>query len=147
MEYINLKGLSCPSPVIETKKVVATTGATELRIELDKGAPYENVSRFLESCGYCVSTEQEGKDWLTLRATKAEDAGFQIDHGLKKIVVLIDGETVGRGDDTLGAVLMKSLLHTLKELKPLPWRLIFINAGVKLAEEGSDHLLFPCRVL
>jgi len=45
-------------------------------------------------------------------------------------VVLIDGETVGRGDDTLGAVLMKSLLHTLKEIKPLPWRLILINAGV-----------------
>jgi len=140
MEYIDLKGLSCPSPVIETKKIVETTGATELRIELDTGAPYENVSRFLESCGYRVSTEQEGKDWLTLRATKAEGAGYQVDHGLKKVVVLIDGETVGRGDDTLGAVLMKSLLHTLKEIKPLPWRLILINAGVKLAQEGSDYL-------
>jgi selenium metabolism protein YedF len=140
MEYLDLKGLSCPLPVVETKKVVDATGATELRIELDQGAPYENVSRFLESCGYCISTEREGEDWLTLRATRAEDAGPEVGCGRKKVVVLIDGETVGRGDDTLGAVLMKAFLHTLKELSPLPWRLIFINAGVKLTEEGSDYL-------
>ena len=54
--------------------------------------------------------------------------------------MLIDGATVGRGDDLLGAVLMKSFLHTLKEIEPRPWRLIFINAGVKLAAEGSDLL-------
>jgi selenium metabolism protein YedF len=35
---------------------------------------------------------------------------------------------------------MKSFLHTLKEVEPRPWRLIFINAGVKLAVEGSDLL-------
>jgi selenium metabolism protein YedF len=54
------------------------------------------------------------------------------------VLVLIDGATVGRGDDVLGSVLMKSFLHTLKEVRPLPWRLIFLNAGVKLASEGSD---------
>jgi selenium metabolism protein YedF len=140
MEYINLKGLSCPVPVVETKKLVERSEPKELRIALDKGAPSENVSRFLQSCGYSVSMEQEEKDWLTLRATKADDARLPADSGLRKIVVLIDGQTVGRGDDTLGAVLMKSFLHTLKEIKPLPWRLIFINAGVKFAGEGSEYL-------
>ena len=55
-------------------------------------------------------------------------------------MVLIDGTTVGRGDDQLGAVLMKSFLYTLKEIEPRPWRLIFMNAGVKLAAEGSELL-------
>ena len=54
--------------------------------------------------------------------------------------MLVDGATIGRGDDLLGAVLMKSFLHTLKEIEPRPWRLIFLNAGVKLASEGSDLL-------
>lgn len=140
MEYLDLKGLSCPAPVVETKKVVDATSAEELRIELGKGAPHENVLRFLESCGYRVRTEQEQADSLTIRATKTGDSSYRVDSAPGKIVVLIDGETVGRGDETLGGVLMKSFLHTLKELKPLPWRLIFINAGVKLAGEESDYL-------
>jgi selenium metabolism protein YedF len=35
---------------------------------------------------------------------------------------------------------MRSFLNTLKELDPLPWRLIFINAGVRLTTEGSEYL-------
>jgi len=54
--------------------------------------------------------------------------------------VFIDGETVGRGSEELGAILMRSFLYTLKELNPLPWRIIFINSGVKLAVEGSPYL-------
>jgi selenium metabolism protein YedF len=73
-----------------------------------------------------------------LHATKTEGAEAVSVQTAKKVVVLIDGATVGRGDDVLGAVLMKSFLHTLKEISPRPWRLIFINAGVKLAAEGSD---------
>jgi selenium metabolism protein YedF len=79
-------------------------------------------------------------DTAVLRATKAEGAEAISAQTGKKVVVLVDGATVGRGDDLLGAVLMKSFLHTLKEIEPRPWRLIFINAGVKLAAEGSDLL-------
>ncbi len=84
--------------------------------------------------------KSEQADTAVLRATKAEGAeAISVQTG-KKVVVLVDGATVGRGDDLLGAVLMKSFLHTLKEIEPRPWRLIFINAGVKLAAEGSDLL-------
>jgi selenium metabolism protein YedF len=58
----------------------------------------------------------------------------------KRILVFIDGETMGRGNDELGRILMKSFLYTLKELKPKPWRIIFINTGVKLVAEGSEYL-------
>lgn len=140
MEYVDLKGMSCPQPVIETKKLLESRKVEELNVLVDNGPPRENVTRYLESQGYCVSVEKELVDGVSLRATKAEDAqGLSVQTG-KKIVVLIDGATVGRGDDLLGAVLMKSFLHTLKEIEPFPWRLIFLNAGVKLAAEGSDLL-------
>lgn len=60
-----------------------------------------------------------------------EDNGF---------VVLIDGETVGRGDDDLGRILMGSFLHTLFASDPPPWRIILLNGGVKLASQGSEFV-------
>ena len=138
MEYIDLKGMSCPFPVIQTKKLIESKMVPELNILVDNGPPRENVTRYLESQGYCVNVESEQADTAVLHATKTEGSEVISPQTVKKVVVLIDGATVGRGDDVLGAVLMKSFLHTLKEISPRPWRLIFINAGVKLAAEGSD---------
>ena len=140
MEYVDLKGMSCPLPVIETKKLVESGKAEELNLVVDNGPPKENVTRYLESQGYCVSVESEQGDTAVLHATRTEGAEAIPVQAGKKIVVLIDGATVGRGDDQLGRVLMKSFLHTLKEIEPRPWRLIFLNAGVKLAAEGSELL-------
>jgi selenium metabolism protein YedF len=140
MEYIDLKGMSCPLPVIETKRLIEAGSVEELEVSLDQGPARENVTRFLESRGYRVSVESDQPDSVVLHATKVEGAQTTATQvvGVPKIVVLVDGVTVGRGDELLGSVLMKSFLHTLKEIEPRPWRLIFLNAGVKLASEGSD---------
>ncbi len=47
---------------------------------------------------------------------------------------------MGRGDDELGGILIRSFLHTLSEVEPLPATMIFINSGVKLTVEGSPVL-------
>ena len=47
---------------------------------------------------------------------------------------------MGKGDDLLGSKLLFNFVGTLKELGPELWRLIFLNAGVKLAVEGSESL-------
>jgi selenium metabolism protein YedF len=60
-----------------------------------------------------------------------KDSGF---------VVLIDTETIGRGDDNLGRILMGSFLHTMLASDSLPWRIILLNGGVKLASQGSEFL-------
>jgi selenium metabolism protein YedF len=56
------------------------------------------------------------------------------------MVVAISSNTMGRGDDELGQVLLRSYLHTLTEIAPRPDTLIFLNSGVKLATEGSQSL-------
>ena len=48
-----------------------------------------------------------------------------------KTLVLITTETLGRGDDHLGIKLMETFLETLQEITP--WRIILLNAGVKLS--------------
>lgn len=56
------------------------------------------------------------------------------------IVVAVSSDVIGRGDDQLGQVLIRSFLHTLGEVTPAPDTVIFFNAGVKLAVDGSPVL-------
>ena len=56
-----------------------------------------------------------------------------------KVVVLSD-QRLGRGDDALGEILVRSFLHALAEVKPLPSRIVCYNSGVKLAATGSPVL-------
>ena len=50
-----------------------------------------------------------------------------------KTLILITSETLGRGDDDLGARLMATFLGSLPELGQSLWRIILLNGGVKLA--------------
>ena len=51
----------------------------------------------------------------------------------RKTLVLITTDTLGRGDDELGARLMENFLASLPELGPSLWRIVLLNGGVKLA--------------
>lgn len=53
---------------------------------------------------------------------------------------LIQSEGLGRGDDRLGMMLMANFLRLLGESPDKPSSLVFWNAGVKLACEGSPVL-------
>ncbi len=56
--------------------------------------------------------------------------------------ILIQSEGLGRGNDQLGLMLMTNFLRLLGESKDKPAVLIFWNAGVKLACEGSEVLVY-----
>jgi len=56
------------------------------------------------------------------------------------VVVAVSSDRMGRGDDQLGEVLLRSFLHTLGEASFAPDTLIFYNSGVKLAVEESPAL-------
>lgn len=139
MKTIDCIGKTCPLPVIETKKALEEGDIQAIAVVVDNPVSSENVMRFLESQGYSVTVTQEnGKHRIEAKKDKPDQSLPPI--GTKKFLVFIDGETVGRGSDELGQILMRSFLITLKELNPLPWRIIFINSGVKLAVEDSPYL-------
>ncbi len=52
-------------------------------------------------------------------------------------VIAISSDAMGRGDEGLGKVLMRSYLHTLTEVEPQPDVVVFFNDGVRLAVTGS----------
>lgn len=137
--HIDARGLSCPQPVILTKK--ALEAGDSVTTVVDNEAALENVSRLAQRLGYDVEVERQGNDYhihIDKNAAKTERVEFN--HG----VILITGQYLGRGDDALGRILMKSFFYTLTQLKDAVTALIFINSGVALTAQGSevlDHLL------
>ncbi|HEM49551.1 MAG TPA: sulfurtransferase-like selenium metabolism protein YedF, partial [Caldithrix sp.] len=58
----------------------------------------------------------------------------------KDQVLVISNEIMGHGDVELGAILIRSFVHTLSEAKLLPGTIIFYNTGAKLVVKGSTVL-------
>jgi selenium metabolism protein YedF len=56
------------------------------------------------------------------------------------VILVISSDSMGRGDAELGNILIRAFFHTLGEVEPLPQTIIFFNAGVKLACDGSPVL-------
>ena len=57
---VDARGLSCPAPVLMVKKAVEKDTLDAFEVLMDNEAARQNVSRFLSSQNFSVSTEQEG---------------------------------------------------------------------------------------
>ena len=67
MKTIDARGLSCPEPVIMTRKALSSVEQS-YEVLVDNPASRENVTRYAEHQGYSVSvTEQDGEYTLSLR--------------------------------------------------------------------------------
>jgi selenium metabolism protein YedF len=54
--------------------------------------------------------------------------------------LFITSDRIGRGEDDLGCVLMKNFLYSLARNPEQPAAVMLMNAGVRLACEGSESL-------
>jgi|WetSurSiteA1Bulk_404760.scaffolds.fasta_scaffold155672_1 selenium metabolism protein YedF len=142
MDFLDCKGKNCPVPVVETKRLLEGKEVGDLQVAVDNETSRENVKRFLESQGFSVHVEAHEGGVFLVRGMKCAspraEAGETPQE--RKVLVFIDGETIGRGSEELGKILMTSFLNTLNELYPRPWRIIFINSGVKIPSEESPFL-------
>lgn len=144
---IDCRGLACPQPVVETKKALAE--ADELTVLVDNPAAKENVKRFAESQG-CQVVVKEEKDIFELRISKkkpseekpaaVESAKGKGGESSSDIVLFIETDSLGRGSEELGKILMRSFLQTLEQSEVQPNKIILLNSGVKLACQGSEVL-------
>jgi len=141
VKLIDCRGQACPQPVIQTKRAIAESARVTTIV--DNSAAVTNVSRLAQKEGCAVDVEEKDDGiYLHLSRTGLE---AQTDAVLSEatkgavgpLVVLIPSDGMGRGDEELGGILMRSFLHTLNEVEPLPSTIIFLNSGVKLTVEGS----------
>ena len=65
---IDARGLSCPQPVLMTKKATdADKNAKTFKVLVDNGTAKENVTRYAQNAGFKVTVAEDGEDFcLTL---------------------------------------------------------------------------------
>jgi len=140
MKKIDCRGMACPQPVVTAKKALDESEGEEFILIVDNLAARDNVERFAQSQGAVVDVENKGTDFfLHIQKKGACDLAGSVQK-VDKVVVYINSNLLGVGEEALGAILMRSFLKTLLDLKPIPSRLIFINSGVRLTSEGSETL-------
>jgi len=138
MKEIDARGLACPQPVILTKKALEEIDEGEVVTIVDNATARENVSRLAANLNYEYEVSgEEGCQYIKI----IKKAGTKKQEKEKdSIVVVITSDSLGRGSEELGKVLMKSYTYALSETTPLPKAVLFMNGGVKLTTEGSEVL-------
>ena len=140
MKEIDCRGMACPQPVLTVKKALEEMEQGEFILIVDNPAARDNVERFAQSQGAIVGVEEKGNDfYLRIQKRSACDLAASAQKA-GKVVVYINSNLLGIGEEALGTILMRLFLKTLLDLKPIPSKLIFINSGVRLTAEGSEVL-------
>ena len=139
---LDCRGMACPEPVMRSKRCLDETHPDTLDVLVDNAAACENVTRFLGRNGYTVQSAQEGPDWRVTGTATSGCACTVTEAPLPegRTVVLLTSETLGHGNDELGAKLMGNFIGSLPELGPSLWRIILLNGGVKLSATPGKSL-------
>lgn len=147
MITVNALGDACPIPVVKTMKALnEMQGPETLEVLVDNETAVQNVMKFLSGKNLAPASEKLEEKRFVIRvetetvSTPAEEAVSCIPDARTDIVVAIESDTMGRGDDALGSLLMKGFIYALTQLETLPSALIFYNSGAKLTVEGSASL-------
>ncbi len=148
---LDARGLSCPQPVMETKKVLDSGQVSKLRVLVDNVTSRENVARFARNKGLHVTVVERSPNSFEIEIDGLTNGSVPNSQqapllpcpapkfgGRPGLVVYIGSNCMGRGDDELGKKLMRGFLRTSIDVGPIPWRMIFINSGVKLTTVDED---------
>ena len=134
---INCKGLLCPQPVINTKKYFDTVEDGRAVVIVDNDIAKQNIVKFAKGSGY-EYTIVDKKDEYRIEIVKRDTINKEELHEKKILTILVGTNSLGRGSDELGMILIKSYFYALSESNDIPKTLIFLNSGVKLTSEGSE---------
>jgi len=144
---VDCRGLACPQPVVNVRKAMETYG--EVTAIVDNETALENIRRMAQNMGCSISSEKKSDGfYIDLEKSGADPAISKMEtsqnnhagsSNLSRVLV-ISQEVMGKGDDALGRILMKSFFHTLAETGPVPDTIIFFNSGIKLLIDGSEMI-------
>lgn len=151
---VDARGLSCPQPVLETKRALELDQLNEFIVLVDNYTAKENVARFARNQGCDVDIEENSPTDIKVNITK-NGSPKSLEHAeallacpapeiapqpssADRVLVYIGSNAMGSGDNELGQKLIRGFLRTLLEAPLLPWRIIFINSGVKLGSLDDE---------
>jgi selenium metabolism protein YedF len=147
MEHIvDARGQACPQPVIMARQALADHN--RIVVYVDNDAARENVRRLGAKLGCEVTIDRQPGGVFHVHLSRSGDKPLVDGDGAAvcqavnahDYIVVLSGEAMGKGNDELGAVLIKAFIHTLLQMETLPGRMLFYNTGVNLAVQDSPVL-------
>jgi selenium metabolism protein YedF len=153
MKTLDMRGNPCPIPVVNAKKALAEQGADGVVVTVDNFVAVQNLEKMAKGTGCGFSYVDEGASIYKVTITKDPNKAFNdtaetsdtaavpnaVAGGVKKgPVVLITADSMGRGAEDLGKLLIKGFIFSLTQLNPLPEALIFLNGGARLTTGGAN---------
>ena len=149
-KIIDCKGMACPLPVVNAKKVAEELGSGDvLTVLVDNEIAVQNLTRFAEHKGFAVSAEKKAdKEYAVImtlsgaaaEGPKEEEIACVMDSRRKGMLVVLSANVMGTGDPKLGTSLMKAFVFALTKQDQLPDTVLCYNTGAYLTCEGADTL-------
>lgn len=139
---LDVRGIACPGPVIETKKALESLESGIIQVVVDNQISAANVEKLAKGLGYPILVEQKDNLYqLTITKGNVENRDLVIEAAEEtEIVLFIGNHVIGNEDETLGKLLLKNFLYTLTESEDKPQKILLMNSGVKIAIAGAEAL-------
>ncbi|GAA0178211.1 sulfurtransferase-like selenium metabolism protein YedF [Clostridium sediminicola] len=157
-KVIDCKNMSCPLPVVNTKKYFDNIESGEAIVIVDNEIARNNIIKFAVKQRLACEMNKSSGSSYELKLTKGYEEisevlnkeEKQVKENLsveenklpnsEKFAIVIGSDKMGEGNDDLGKILMKSYLFALSESEIIPSHLIFLNSGVYLTEKNSNTI-------
>jgi selenium metabolism protein YedF len=152
MKTLNMLGQPCPIPVVNAQKALAEQGAEGVAVIVDNFVAVQNLEKMAKGKGFGFSYSEDGVSHYKATIVKDPNQTFDArragqlleasdaaaESGNKGPAVLITSDSMGRGAEELGRLLIKGFIFSLTQLNPLPEAVIFLNGGARLTTEGAN---------
>ena len=150
-KMLDAKGLTCPKPVILTKKEMDQSKPGDvILVEVDNEMAVANLRKLANSQEAEYTSKKLGDKQYQVRITVTKEGSRESKmpqemescavSGQKKTVVVISSDKMGEGEAELGTILMKGFVYALTQLETLPTGILLYNKGAYLSCEGSPVL-------
>jgi len=128
---IDARGLTCPKPVILTKKEMDQSQPQDvILVDVDNEMAVANLRKLANSQEAEYASVKLGDKHYQVRITVTKEGGKETEMpqnlqncsitGPKKTVVVISSDKMGDGEEKLGEILMKGFIYALTQLDTLP---------------------------
>jgi selenium metabolism protein YedF len=149
-QEIDLRGMTCPEPVLKTKKLFDDPSVTSIDALVDDEVCVANLERLARSLkASSSSTRQDGHYLVSIsrseQATPHSHTATQPSNATgeptsRQTVVFITKDQLGQGEEEFGRTLLNVFLQTLLESGHRPQAILMANTGVKLMSSNSPVL-------
>jgi selenium metabolism protein YedF len=148
MKTLDMRGQPCPIPVVNAKKALAGQNVDGVVVLVDNIVAVQNLEKMAKGtgCGFSYTEDAASQYKVSISRGNSQafvqtaEAGAVSTGEHRGPVVLITSDSMGRGSEDLGKLLIKGFIFSLTQLEPPPEAVIFLNGGAHLTTAGANTI-------